>query len=73
MLYACQTVSECKIVTYFAKMWLILFVTVLFLHFVLVRTSRRRDVWVSTGESGTYHVYLKYLLNVHVKLNYPVG
>ena len=43
----------------------------MFLHFVSVRTSRRRDVWVSPGEIGTNRVCL-----VSVKMyisNYPVG
>ena len=60
-LYTCQTVSNCNIVTHVVKKWLILFVTVMSLHLILVNTSRQRVVWVSPGESGTYHESLKYL------------
>ena len=35
----CQTVADCNIVTHFAKRCLVLFVTVIFLHFVSVRTK----------------------------------
>ena len=55
------TGSDCNIVTNLIKRWLILFVTVIFLDSVLARTSRRRDVWVSPGESGTDCEYLRYL------------
>ena len=60
-LYTCQTMSSCNIGTHFAKRWLILFVIVMFLHFVSVRSSRRRVVWVSQGERGSYRERLKYM------------
>ena len=41
MLFTFRTVSDCVIVTNLAKRWLILFVTVMFLHFVSVKISRR--------------------------------